>query len=87
VRLWFYVHNNDYYYPCANKNTFKFSEEPFKHFHLCILNIGYINYKFDLLIDENEISKNILVIDAKQKTKDIKKRIKRDKVEYDVYQL
>ena len=82
VRLWYYVNNGDFYYPIQEKSTYKFPEEAYKHFHLCILNTDYINYKFDLLIDKNVIYDNNLVIDIKQKTKDIKKGIIKPNLEY-----
>jgi hypothetical protein len=82
IRLWYYVNNNDFYYPIQDKSTYKFNEDPKKHFHLCILNTDYVNYKFDLLIDENIINNNNLVIDVKQKTKDIKKGICKTDDEY-----
>lgn len=82
VRLWYYVNNGDFYYPIQEKSTYKFPEEAYKHFHLCILNTDYINYKFDLLIDENVIYDNNLIIDIKQRTKDIKKGIIKSNIEY-----
>ena len=82
VRLWYYVNNGDFYYPIQEKSTYKFPEEAHKHFHLCILNTDYINYKFDLLIDENIIYDNNLIIDTKQKAKDVKKGIIKSNFEY-----
>ena len=82
IRLWYYINNDDFYYPIQDKSTYTFNEDPNKHFYLCILNTDYVNYKFDLLIDENIIYDNNVVIDIKQKTKDIKKGIVKSNDEY-----
>jgi hypothetical protein len=82
VRLWYYKNNDDYYYPNQEKSTYKFQEEPYKHFHLCILNTDYINYNFNLLINEDVIYNNSIIVDTKQKEKDIKKGIIKSDIEY-----
>lgn len=75
MRLWYYVHNDDYYFPVLEKSTYKFSPEPERHFDLCIINTNYVNYNFNLLINENIILENNKVINTVQKNKDVKKGI------------
>lgn len=82
VRLWYYRNNDDFYFPIQEKSTYKFPEEPYKHFHLCILNTDYDNYKFDLLIEEDKIYNNAVIINTKQKEKDVKKGVVKDELEY-----
>ena len=82
IRLWYYKNNDDYYFPIQNKSTFKFPEEPYKHFHLCILNTDYDIYRFDLFIDENIIYNNSVSINTKLKEKDIKKGVIKHELEY-----
>jgi hypothetical protein len=72
VRLWYYRINDDFYLPIQEKSTYKFPEEPYKHFHLCIFNTDYDNYKFDLLIEEDKIYNNAVIINTKQKKKDVR---------------
>jgi hypothetical protein len=82
LRLWYYTHNNDYYYPVQNKSTYKFDSEPSKHFCLCLLNTNYVNCDFNLLIDEKLIYNNSIVLNIKQKIKDVKNNIIKSDDEY-----
>lgn len=65
LRLFYYECNNDFYYPLQDKSTFKFDPEPFKHFHLCILNTDYESYNFNLKIHMDQIYNNNVIINPK----------------------
>ena len=65
LRLFYYVHNNDFYFPFQEKSTYQFDPEPMKHFYLCIINTNYDVFNFDLKINYDLIYKNNLILDKK----------------------
>lgn len=82
LRLFYFKIDDDYYFPSESKSTMKFDSEPYKHFHLSVLNTTYSNYNFDLKISQELIEQSICVIDTKIKNKDIKNNIVKPDSEY-----
>jgi len=65
LRLFYYVHNDDFYFPFQEKSTYQFDPEPSKHFYLCIINTNHDVFNFDLKVNYDLIYKNNLIIDNK----------------------
>jgi hypothetical protein len=82
LRLFYFKIDEDYYFPSESKSTLKFDPDPYKHFHLCVLNTNYSNFNFDLKISQELIEQAIWTIDTKIKNKDIKNNVVKPDSEY-----
>ena len=71
LRLFYYVYDNDFYFPNQTKSTFHFDPDPDKHFHLCIINTNYDVFNFNLKINAGFVQNNIFVHDVKIEKKSI----------------
>ncbi len=82
LRFFYYIYKECYYKPNKDLSTYKFDDDPKKHFKLCLINTNETNVSPKLKINNDDIETLIFNIDKKQKKDDETKNIIKNNIEY-----